>query len=178
MLDIANRMKFVVIFLLLFICKANGVCPVEKIMPVNSIEEEIVKQFSSVKDFIYSGQTITGFMISIKKELIFDECDCISDSGKVLLDKLAQIMKTSGRRWEIYCHTTEGKDLLEKLSKTSIQAGEVTEYLTTKERCLINQLFPIGFGSIMPTKNKTNANYELKNRVDFIIEEYNLNLSQ
>lgn len=159
----------------LSIAEAQSACSVNSVMPVKAIEKQAKSQLEPIKDYIHLGYTPTGFVISIKDELMFDECGCLNDCGKMLLKVMAEIMKFSGRKWFILCHTTIGKTQVDRISRTSLRAGEITNYLTDIETCLINQIFPIGFGSIMPTKNKTEGHQALNNRVDFIIEEYNLN---
>ncbi len=143
------------------------VCPVGSVTPVKAIETQAKTHFESIKEYVHYSYTPTGFVISVKDELMFDECGELNDSGKILLKVMAEIMKFSGRRWFILCHTTEGKTQVDRISRTSLRAGAITNYLTDIESCLINQLFPIGFGSIM-------TNRKASNRVDFIIEEYNL----
>lgn len=147
---------------------ALSVCPVGSAMPVKHIENEAKAHFGAIKEYVHYSYTPTGFVISVRDELMFDEYGCLNDCGKMLLKVMAEIMKTSGRRWFILCHTTVGKTQVDRISRTSLRAGAITNYLTDIETCLINQLFPIGFGSIMPQK-------KVSNRVDFIIEEYNLN---
>lgn len=154
------------------------VCPVSKAMSIKTIEQEIRNQFEPLNDFIYYGYTPTGFALSIKDELMFDECGCLNDSGKIFLNSLAKIMKSSGRKWMILVHSKDGKTQVERISRTSLRAGAITNYLTDLEQCLINQLFPIGFGSIMPTRHTTEGRKALGNRVDFLIEDYNLHLNQ
>lgn len=152
----------------LSIAGAQCVCPASSVMPVKAIENQAKSHFESIKEYVHYSYTPTGFVISVKDELMFDECGELNDSGKILLNVMAEIMKFSGRRWFILCHTTEGETQVDRISKTSLRAGAITNYLTDIESCLINQLFPIGFGSLMQKK-------KVSNRVDFIIEEYNLN---
>lgn len=159
----------------LSVAGAQSACPVSSVMPVKTIEMQAKTQLEPVKDYIHLGYTPTGFVISIKDDLMFDECGCLNDSGKMLLKVMAEIMKFSGRKWFILCHTTVGETQVDRISRTSLRAGAITNYLTDIESCLINQIFPIGFGSIMPTKNKTEGHKALNNRIDFIVEEYNLN---
>lgn len=149
---------------------AHSVCPVGNVVPVKTIETQVKTHFESIKEYVNYQYTPTGFVISIKDELMFDECGELNDCGKMLLKVMAEIMKFSGRRWFILCHTTEGKTQVDKISRTSLRAGAITNYLTDIETCLINQLFPIGFGSLM-------TNRKVSNRVEFIIEEYSLNVN-
>lgn len=154
----------------LSVAGAQSVCPVGNVVPVKTIETQVKTHFESIKEYVSYQYTPTGFVISIKDELMFDECGELNDCGKMLLKVLAEIMKFSGRRWFILCHTTEGKTQVDKISRTSLRAGAITNYLTDIETCLINQLFPIGFGSLM-------TNRKVSNRVEFIIEEYSLNVN-
>ena len=153
-----------------------GVCPVSSAMSLKTIETEIKDNFHDKKDLIYYGYTPTGFMLSIKDEFMFDECGCLNENGKEILNKLAPIMKNSGRKWMIFVHSREGDTQVHRISRTSLRAGMITNYLTDEEKCLINQLFPIGFGSIMPTKNATQGRKSLGNRIDFMVEDYSLRL--
>jgi len=157
---------------------AFSVCPASTAMPLKAIEEQISDKFSGAKDLIYFGYTPTGFVLSVKDELMFDECGELNDSGKLLLNALAQIMKISGRKWMILVHSREGDTQVHRISRTSLRAGAITNYLTDQEQCLINQLFPIGFGSIMPTRHTTAGRKALGNRIDFMVEDYNLHLNQ
>ena len=160
----------------LSLLKANAVCPVSTATPLTIIEKQVKEKFDGAKEYIYLGYTPTGFVLSIKDELMFDECGCLTDTGKILLNALAQIMKLSGRRWMILVHSRIGETQVDRISRTSLRAGAITNYLTDQEKCLINQLFPIGFGSIMPTKNATEGRKALGNRIDFLVEDYNLRL--
>lgn len=170
-----KRIILTILAIHLSITGALCVCPVSSVTPVKAIEAHAKTKFEPIKDYIYYGYTPTGFVISIKDELMFDECGELNDCGKMLLKVMAEIMKFSGRKWFILCHTTVGKTQVDRISRTSLRAGAITNYLTDIETCLINQIFPIGFGSIMPTKHKTEGHKALNNRIDFIIEEYNLN---
>ncbi|MCM1009435.1 MAG: hypothetical protein NC390_00970 [Fusobacterium sp.] len=170
-----KRLILTLLAIHLSISGAQCVCPVGSVTPVKTIETQAKTQLEPIKEYIHYGYTPTGFVISIKDELMFDECGELNDSGKMLLKVMAEIMKFSGRKWFILCHTTVGKTQVDRISRTSLRAGEITNYLTDIETCLINQIFPIGFGSIMPTRNKTEGHQALNNRVDFIIEEYSLN---
>ena len=160
----------------LSIIQTQAVCPVGMAMPLKAIEEQVREKFDGAKEYIYLGYTPTGFVLSIKDELMFDECGCLTDTGKILLNALAQIMKRSGRRWMILVHSKIGETQVDRISRTSLRAGAITNYLTDQEKCLINQLFPIGFGSIMPTKNATEGRKALGNRIDFLVEDYNLRI--
>lgn len=176
-----NKKMIKKIFLTLFIIhlsliKVYAVCPVGAAMPLKAIEEQIKEKFDGVNEYIYLGYTPTGFVLSIKDELMFDECGCLTDTGKILLNALGQIMKLSGRRWMILVHSKIGETQVDRISRTSLRAGAITNYLTDQEKCLINQLFPIGFGSIMPTKNATEGRKALGNRIDFLVEDYNLRI--
>ncbi len=162
----------------LSITPALCVCPVGVAMPLKAIEEQIRAKFDGAKEYIYFGYTPTGFVLSVKDELMFDECGCLNDTGKILLNALAQIMKFSGRKWMILVHSREGDTQVHRISRTSLRAGAITNYLTDQEECLINQLFPIGFGSIMPTRHTTEGRKALGNRIDFMVEDYNLHLNE
>ncbi len=153
---------------------AQAVCPVNTTMPLKTIETLVKEHFETpFADYVRFSHTATGFMISIKDELLFDECGCLTDTGKTLLNIMAQVMKISGRRWTILCHSDEGEKQVDRISRSSLRAGAITNYLTDQEKCLINQLFPIGFGSIMPNLNLDDKT-ALTNRIDFLIEDYNL----
>lgn len=171
-----KRIILLILALHLSMAGTFAICPVGKAMSVKEIETAVNKVFNAEKPYLYIGNTLTGFVISAKDELLFDDCGNLNESGKVFLEELAKIMKDSGRKWMILCHTKVGETQVEKISRTSLRAGAITNYLTDKEKCLINQLFPIGFGSIMPTTKETLGHKALGDRVDFIIEEYNLRL--
>jgi len=151
---------------------AFAVCPVLQTMSTESVEKELKEHILSSD--VHWNHTLIGFVISVENKMLFDECNCLTEDGKSFLNKLAQIMKNSGRQWKIYAHTEHGATQLDRLYTTSKQAGEVTNYLTNIERCLINQIFPIGFGSIMPYQ-KHNPDHITNERTDFIIEEFNFN---
>lgn len=153
----------------------HAACPVNIISSIETIEQQLKEQLKPITEFVYFTHTPTGLAISIKDELIFDKCGCLNDSGKIFLNIMAQTMKTSGHKWMILCHGTQGETQIERISNTSLKAGTITNYLTDIETCLINQLFPIGFGSIIPTQNPKIKTENLYNRVDFIIEEFKLN---
>lgn len=171
-----KKLLTIILALHLSTCGALCVCPVSKAMSVHEIEKVVNEKFEPVKSDLYVNNTITGFIISVKDELLFDENGELNESGKAFLEALSEIMKESGRKWMILCHSKIGKSQVEQISRTSLRAGAITNYLTSLEKCLINQLFPMGFGSIMPTKHETASHQSLSNRVDFVIEEYNLKL--
>lgn len=157
---------------------ALSVCPVATAMSINAIAQEVKSKVHVSKEYIYYGFTPTGFMLSVKDEVMFDENGELKENGKLILKGLAQIMKTSGRKWMILVHSREGDTQVHRISRTSLRAGAITNYLTDQEQCLINQLFPIGFGSIMPTRHTTQTRKALGNRIDFLVEDYNLRLDR
>ena len=160
------------IILILFLCcgSANAVCPIVSTQPVKNIKEKIEKQLSPIMENVFFTQTPTGFIISFNNNIIFDERNELSISGKLILVQMAQIIKNSGHKWQIFCHNNTLNTQVERISLTTEQAVKITEFLTDTENCLINQVIPIGFGSIMPVKNCC-AN-QSQNRVDFIVEEF------
>ena len=169
--------KKIITILLIHLSFTQGlcVCPVNEIVQLSTIEKQIKEQLNPVADKILFNKTPSGFVISIKDNLIFDENNCITNAGKEILETLAQTIKTSGRRWLILSHTENGKDQLERLYKTSINANLISAFLIEKENCLINQIFPIGFGAIMPNKFVTTNFQEMHERTDFIVEDFSLN---
>ena len=155
--------------------EAFCVCPVSIATPMQSLEKQLTEGLAPLHEYVIFTHTPTGFAVSVKDELMFDECGELNDAGKLLLNVIATIMKQSGRKWLILCHTDKGATQIDRISKTSLKAGAITDYLTDQEKCLINQIFPIGFGSIMPIKSNKAIGKGLHNRVDFITEEFNLN---
>ncbi len=153
---------------------AKCVCPANLAMPLPTLENQLKQDLTKLQDYIIFSHSPTGLTLSIKDELIFDQCGEINIYGKFVLNSIAPIIKQSGRKWLILCHTTQGKTQIDKISKTSQKAGTITNYLTDKETCLINQIFPIGFGSIMPLKSDEAASKKFRDRIDFVTEEFNL----
>ena len=170
--------KFIIIFLLLIhLSTQQGicVCPVNTIVPIEKIEQDLKNKLPDEQNSIQFNKTPSGYIISIKDELIFDANNCINKTGELILSTLAQTMKESGRRWLILGHSNIGENAEYRIYTTSIKTNVITTFLTDKEKCLINQLFPIGFGSIMPNKFVTSNFHEMHNRTDFIVEEFSLN---
>ena len=121
------------------------VCPVDSVVPVTEIVQGLKKSLSSVGEGdIQFNKTPTGYIISIKNDLLFDSNDCINKSGEQILNTLAKVMKASGRRWLILGHTSQGDNPERCIQNTSIKTNLITTFLTDVEKCLINQLFPIG----------------------------------
>ena len=171
-----------ILFLLLIILCINlstlegiCVCPVNEIISIQSIETEIKKQLSNIDNKILYNKTPSGFVISINNDLIFDSNECLNNTGKTILTILSKTIKSSGRRWLILAHSNKEKDNEKNLFKTSIYANIISSYLIEIEKCLINQIFPIGFGTIMPNKFVTSDFHEMHNRIDFVVEDFSLN---
>lgn len=160
------------LIVILFLCcgSAYAVCPVVSSQPAKNIKDNIEKQLSPIMEYVFFSQTPTGFIISFNNDILFDESGELSISGKLILVQMAQIIKNSGHKWQIFCHNSSLNTQIERISLTTEQAVKITEFLTDTEKCLINQITPIGFGSIMPVKNCC-AN-QSQNRVDFIVEEF------
>lgn len=160
--------KIIIAVLILHLSVLQGLCisPVKPAMSVEMVEQEVIGQFDVVRDYIYFDKTLTGYMISIRHDLMFDNCGCLTDCGKIILSKIAQIMKSSGRKWQVSCHVEDSATPINDISKSIQQAVRVTDYLTDVEKSLINQIFTIGFGSIMPDLDN-----KLSNRVDFVVED-------
>lgn len=164
------KTTLLIIALLFLYQSASAVCPAGKVQSVQEIKLQIEKQLNPIMEYIFFSQTPTGFVISINKNLIFNECDDISLTGKLLLIQMAQIIKNSGYKWQIFCHCGELATQIERISRTTEQAVKITYFLTDTEKCLLNQIIPIGFGSIMPVKNLSEK--QSQNRVDFIVEDF------
>ena len=156
----------------MFLCcqSAFAVCPLMVSQPVKNIKEEIEKQLSPIMEYVFFTQTPTGFIISLNNNIVFDENNELSISGKLILVQMAQIIKNSGHRWQIFCHDNLGNTQIQRISLSTEQAVKITKFLTDTENCLINQIIPIGFGSIMPVKRP--CENQSQNRVDFIVEEF------
>lgn len=169
--------KIIIFLLIIHLSTLQGicVCPVNSIVPIEKIEEELKTKLPNKEDAIQFNKTPSGYIISIKDELLFDTNNCIHKTGEIILNTLAQTMKESGRRWLILGHSNEGVSAENRIYATSIKTNIITTFLTDKEKCLINQLFPIGFGSIMPNKFVTSNFHGMHNRTDFIVEEFSLN---
>ena len=167
-----------ILFNLFLICSFAGntfaVCPVPSVVPVKEIENDIKEKLNGNSDKLLLKSTPTGFIISVEQNMMFDNNNCLSCEGCEILNFMAEIMKTSGRRWHIFCHD-DSPNLYDALVKTSYQASKITDYLIDIERCLINQISPIGFGSMMPYKNFEVKDGNTNNRIDFIVEDFSFN---
>ena len=160
------------LIIILFLCcqSAYAVCPLTTPQSVKNIKEDIEKQLSPVREYVFFNSTPTGFIISLNNNVVFDENNELSISGKLILVQMAQIIKNSGHKWQIFCHDNKQNTQIQRISTTTEQAVKITNYLTNIESCLINQIIPIGFGSIMPIK--TTSKKQSQNRIDFIVEEF------
>jgi len=161
--------RLIIVFLLCF-SRAYAVCPITTVQAAKEIKAEIEKQLQPIMDYVFFSQTPTGFVISFNSDIIFDECNELNLTGKLMLVQMAQIIKNSGHKWQIFCHNNSLNTQIERISLTTEQAVKITNFLTDTENCLINQIIPMGFGSIMPVKNCCAK--QSQNRVDFIIEEF------
>lgn len=169
-----QKIILTLILICLFSGNANAVCPVPSVAPVKEIENDIKLKLNGNSDKLLLKSTPTGFIISVEQNMMFNTDNCLSLEGCEILKFMAEIMKTSGRRWHIFCHD-DSPNLYDALVKTSIQASKITDYLTDIERCLINQISPIGFGSMMPYKNFEVKDGNINNRIDFIVEDFSFN---
>ena len=171
-----KRILTLTILILLNSCAAFASCATKSVAPLEKIETNLKQQTKTINIPIYYTKTLTGLAISIKNEYLFDEHNCLKPNGKIFLDIMAITMKTSGRKWMILTHTLNGNTQIDKIANTSLKANIITSYLTDKEGCLINQIFPIGFGSIIPPQTEKSKRHEMYERTDFIIEDFKLNL--
>ncbi len=164
--------KHIILLTLFFVCCQNaiGVCPVNTIKPIKEIKGQIEKQLQPILEYVVFAQTPTGFVISFENDIIFNEYNDINLTGKLLLVQMSQIIKTSGHKWQIYCHSNTQLTEMDRITQTTEQAVKITRFLTDHEKCLLHQINPIGFGSIMPSK-KLSAN-QSQNRTDFIVENF------
>ena len=170
--------KIIVVLIIIHLSVLQGlcVCPVTNVVPVKEIELRLKERLPQISEGeIQFNKTPSGYIISIKNDLLFDANDCINKTGEQILNTMAQVMKDSCRRWLILGHTNVGDNPEHRIQKTSIKTNLITSFLTDIEKCLINQLFPIGFGSIMPNKFVTTNFQGMHERTDFVVEEFSLN---
>lgn len=165
-------LKNIILCIVFLLCCTNAfaVCPVSTVQPVKNIKEQIEKQLNPVLEYLFFFQTPTGFVISIENEIIFNSCNEINLTGKLLLVQMAQIIKNSGYKWQIYCHCDKRLNELDRITLTTEQAVKITNFLTDNEICLLHQIVPIGFGSIMPVRK--DGIKQSQNRTDFIVENF------
>lgn len=162
----------IILCIIFFLCCQNAlcVCPVSTIQPVKNIKEQIEKQMSPILEYVLFMQTPTGFVISFDNNVLFDEYHEINLTGKLLLVKMAQIIKNSGYKWQIYSHCDKQTNYLDGITLTTEQAVKITNFITEEEKCLLHQIVPIGFGSMMPVKK--DGIKQSPNRTDFIVENF------
>lgn len=165
----------IILYIIFFLCwqTALGVCPVSTVQPVKKIKEQIEKQMEPILEYTLFMQTPTGFVISFDNNIIFDEFNEINLTGKLILIQMAQIIKNSGYKWQIYSHCGKQNSELAGIILTTEQAVKITKFLTEKENCLLHQIVPIGFGSIMPVKK--DGIKQSPDRTDFIVENFEFN---
>lgn len=140
------------------------------------IIQEIVTNIPDRKTITFTTVP-RGIILSIAQSELFEgNSDKISECGKILLIKIANLLKTFDNKCTIEAHTEEILDfqgLYEEDWEISIvRANAIAVYMVKVLGIDSERIFPIGFGKIMPFyENVAPAKFP-DNRIDFVIFDY------
>lgn len=126
-------------------------------------------------DVIYT-KVPRGLIISIDGENFFDGCDTkLKPSAYKTLDVISNILKDIPNNCVIEDHTTihNCTKNFEKWEISAVRSSNIADYLMKRKEVPFDKIFYIGYGDIMPLKtNVSSGVLKLKNRVDFVIIDY------
>ena len=136
-----------------------------------------IKAIIPQKNTIRYTQVPRGIILSVAQTEIFeDNSSKISPDGKILLKKIAELLKKFENDCTIESHNENSiikSDTGEQSWETSIlQATALADFLTNELGIESSRLFPIGFGEIMPFRDNVAPADFPDNRVDFVIFDY------
>lgn len=143
------------------------------------IVDEIVKIIPK-KDTITFTVVPRGIILSVAQTELFDgSSDKISNCGKALLTKIANLLKTFDNKCTIEAHTGElikdNKIYKEDWEISIVRANAIASYMVHSLDIESERVFPIGFGKIMPFKENVSQVKFPDNRIDFVIFDYVVN---
>lgn len=113
-----------------------------------------------------------GVILSFNDSELFEPDSLkLSQNGKLLLDKVVQILGGISNNCTIEGHSSNTKNITE-WEHSMIKADKITEYVISKNKNLSERIFSLGLGESEPAKtNSCNAG-DAENRVDFVFMEY------
>ena len=140
------------------------------------IVEEIVKIIPK-KDTITFTVVPRGIILSVAQTELFDgNSDKISNCGKVLLAKIANLLRMFDNKCTIEAHTEEyiknNKIYKEDWEISIVRANAIAAYMVHELSVESERIFPVGFGKIMPFRENVAPINFPDNRIDFVIFDY------
>ena len=141
---------------------------------------EIIRE---INEIIPERNTITytsvprGIILSIVQFEIFDEkTGRISENGKFLLSKIAQLLKGFNNKCTIEAHLQSdiinNKYNFDNWELSIIKANSIADYMIKEGKIDGDRIFAVGFGEFMPFKDNVSRKNFPNDRIDFVIFDY------
>lgn len=146
-------------------------------------KKDIIKEIDLTipkRDTITYTQVPRGIILSVAQFEFFNEYNFIlSKNGESLLDGIAKLLKTFDNSCTIEVHTEENilrnPNVADKDWEYSVvRSNVIADYLVKIAGVKTSQVFPIGFGNIMPFKDNVSKKDFYNNRIDFVIFDYSV----
>ena len=144
-------------------------------------KKDIINEINLIipqRDTITYTKVPRGIILSIAQlEFFNDKNTVLTQNGKLLLDGIAKLLKTFNNNCTIEVHTEE--NIIRNSNRVNqdweysiIRSNIISDYLVQIAGVNASQLFPIGFGNIMPFKDNVSEKDFYNDRVDFVIFDY------
>lgn len=172
----------IILILLIFVQSASNVVAIEAqnfdaVKP--EIEQEIIEIIPQKPTIIYTVVP-RGIILSVAQTELFNgTSSSISNCGKLLLEKIANLLKKFNNKCTIETHTeefvTNDKVYSEDWEVSIIRANAIAKFMVDNFDIDSERIFPLGYGKIMPFRENVALKNFPDNRVDFVIFDYTFN---
>ena len=146
--------------------------------PSVEVLEQIFKSYMPIKQGVIYTKVPRGLIISVDENKFFSSGDArIKERSLYILDTIALIVQKLKNSCIIESHTQQEipseSDYNELWEISTARAQNIADYMVLCRKVPFEQIFPMGFGELMPFKGNVSTNTKgFDNRIDFVIIEY------
>ena len=146
--------------------------------PSIEVLEQIFKTYMPIKQGVIYTKVPRGLIISVDENKFFSSGDArIKESSLYILDTIALIVQKLKKPCIIESHTQQeipsSSNYNELWEISTARAQNIADYMVLCKKVPFEQIFPMGFGELMPFKSNVSTNTKgFDNRIDFVIIEY------
>ncbi len=145
-------------------------------IPTDDIERLFKDKLSNENNIVYT-KVPRGLIVSIDSTMFFRKGDDeLIDSAKPLLHHIADILRVLDNKCIVESNsnfeTFENSTYHSNWELSIVQAEKIVDYLIKTEKINPGRISAVGYGEMMPFKQKNRYNENFNQRIDFVIINY------